>query len=235
MPNSIQYFLVPNFLTPDPNDQYARVSPRNSMTVEDVVKRCVRRGTTLTETDIAAVVKLFLEEAVNTVAEGNNLNTPLVNLKPSITGIFASKSDTFDASRHTKRASVSMGLGLARAMQDTSAEKIQEPLASPFLLEYTDTNSSTQNTTVTPGGIGMLIGSDLKFDPTNAEEGIFFVPTGAGTDVKVQVLAQRTEGKLTFQIPAAIVAGTYRLEVRRAYLATKVIRTGELSDILTVV
>lgn len=234
MANSIQYFLVPNFLTADPNDQYARVSPRNVLTSDDLIDRCLRRGTTLTRTDITAAVNLFMDEAVVAVAEGNNLNTPLVNIKPSITGVFTSKSDTFDGSRHTKRAALSMGSALAKGMQEATTEKIQEPAASPFLLEYVDANSGTNNSTVTPGSIGTITGADLKFDPANAVEGIFFVPTGGGAETKVVVISTRTEGKLVFLVPAALSAGTYRLEVRRAYTAAKTLRTGELAEVLSV-
>lgn len=234
MANSIQYFLVPNYLTADPNDQYARVSPRNVLNMEDIIDRCLKRGTTLTRTDIAAASNLFMEEAIAAIAEGNNVNLPLVNLKPSVTGIFNSKSDGFDGSRHTKRAAVSMGTGLSKAMQEASVEKIQEPQASPFVLEYADANSGTNNSSATPSGIGTITGADLKFDPTNVNEGIFFVPTAAGADVKVTVISSRTEGKLVFQVPAGLAAGTYRLEVRRAYTAAKTIRTGELADVLTV-
>ena len=234
MPNPIQYFLVPNYLTADPNDQYARVSPRNVLSLEDIIDRCLRRGTTLTKTDITAAVNLFMEEASTAVAEGNNVNLPLVNIKPSISGIFASKSDNFDSSRHTKRAALSMGTGLAKAFSNASVEKIQEPAASPFLLEYADANSGTNNATLTSGGIGTIYGNDLKFDPTNLEEGIFFVAENGGAETKVAVISSRTEGKLVFQVPAGLVAGNYRLEVRRAYLASKTIRSGELAEVLTV-
>lgn len=234
MANSTQYFLVPNYLTADPNDQYARVSPRNVLSTADIIDRCLKRGTTLTRTDLIAASNLFMEEAGAAVAEGNNVNLPLVNMKPSINGVFTSKSDSFDASRHTKRAAVSMGGGLAKAMQEASVEKIQEPAASPFLLEYSDTNSATNNSTVTPGGIGTIQGADLKFDLANAAEGIFFVPAVAGADTKVVVISTRTEGRLVFLVPAGLAAGSYRMEVRRAYTAAKTIRTGELSDVLTV-
>lgn len=234
MANSIQYFLVPNYLTADPNDQYARVSPRNVLNSNDIIDRCLKRGTTLTRTDLTAASNLFMEEAAAAVAEGNNVNLGLVNMKPSINGVFTSKSDSYDASRHTKRAAVSMGTYLAKAMMDASSEKIQEPAASPFLLEYTDSNSGANNSTVTPGGIGNIMGADLKFDTSNVAEGIFFVPAGGGADTKAVVISIRTEGQLMFLVPAGLAAGTYRLEVRRAYTAAKTIRTGELAEVLSV-
>lgn len=234
MANSIQYFLVPNYLTADPNDQYARVSPRNVLALDDIIDRCIRRGTTLTKTDVTAAVNLFMEEAAIAVAEGNNVNLPLVNIRPSITGIFSSKSDIFDSSRHTKRAAVSMGLGLSKAIANGSVEKIQEPAASPFILEYADANSGSNNSTLTPSGIGTIVGNELKFDASNPAEGIFFISEANGNETKASVISSRTEGKLVFQVPAGLGSGNYRLEVRRAYLASKTIRTGELAEVLTV-
>ena len=119
-------------------------------------------------------------------------------------------------------------------MKEARPEKVQELPASPYVLEYKDTNSSSLNLTLTPGGIGNLAGSDLKFNPANLEEGIFIVAVAGGVATKVSVISVRTEGKLSFLVPAGLVAGSYRVEVRRAYTSANTIRTGDLPYIITV-
>ena len=103
----------------------------------------------------------------------------------------------------------------------------------PDLQEYMDINTGTTNSILTPGGIGQVVGSELKFSAANADEGVFLVHE-AGTETKITVLATRTEGKLVFSIPAGLATGGYRLEVRRAYGNAGSIRTGVLNEQLQV-
>lgn len=229
----IKYYLQPNTATPDPNDQSARILPNEVLDAASVIQKMLKRGTTLTETDIKAALTLLFDVISDEVAAGNHVNLPVANFRPSITGVFASITDSFDASRHTRKGTISQGVLLSEKMQKASVEKILQPIRMPVLLEYLDINTAATNSNLTPGGIGQIVGEELKFDISKAEEGIFFVATN-GTETKVSVLASRTEGKLVFSIPTTLVAGTYTLEVRRAYTKDNQIRIGTLVDTLTV-
>jgi hypothetical protein len=57
----IKYYLQPNPITPDPNDQSARVLPNASLSLNDIISKMMKRGTTVTEADARAVLNLFLK------------------------------------------------------------------------------------------------------------------------------------------------------------------------------
>jgi hypothetical protein len=228
----IKYYLQPNPVTPDPNDQSARVLPNASLTREDIIAKMMQRGTTVTEADTRAVLNLFFDVVSDEVADGNFVNLPLANIRVGISGVFTSITDSFDPSRHSIRATLSPGLLLSEKMQKVRLEKTLQPLPSPVILEFLNINTNTTNSVLTPGGIGQIVGEELKFNPNNPQEGIFFVAAD-GTETKVQIIASRTEGKLVFSIPT-LPAGNYTLEVRRAYTKENIIRKGVLSDTLTV-
>jgi hypothetical protein len=228
----IKYYLQPNPVTPDPNDQSARVLPNASLTLEDIIAKMMQRGTTVTEADTRAVLNLFFDVVSDEVADGNFVNLPLANIRVGISGVFTSITDSFDPSRHSIRATLSPGLLLSEKMQKVRLEKTLQPLPSPVILEFLNINTNTTNSVLTPGGIGQIVGEELKFNPDNPQEGIFFVAAD-GTETKVQIIASRTEGKLVFSIPT-LPAGNYTLEVRRAYTKENIIRKGVLSDTLTV-
>jgi hypothetical protein len=228
----IKYYLQPNPVTPDPNDQSARVLPNASLTLEDIIAKMMLRGTTVTEADTRAVLNLFFDVVSDEVADGNFVNLPLANIRVGISGVFTSITDSFDPSRHSIRATLSPGLLLSEKMQKVRLEKTLQPLPSPVILEFLNINTNTTNSVLTPGGIGQIVGEELKFNPDNPQEGIFFVAAD-GTETKVQIIASRTEGKLVFSIPT-LPAGNYTLEVRRAYTKENIIRKGVLSDTLTV-
>jgi hypothetical protein len=229
----IKYYLQPNPITPDPNDQSARVLPNVVLDTDGIIKRMLLRGTTLTETDLKAAINLLNTVVSDEVADGNTVNLPFANIRPGISGVFANALDTFEPSRHTRKATLSQGLLLIQKMQNAKVEKITQPMAAPALMEYMDVNSGNANSKLTPGGIGQIVGEELKFNNANATEGIFFVD-GSGAATKVQVIANRTDGKLVFSIPATLAVGNYSLEVRRAYTQSNTLRVGTLIDTLVV-
>ena len=231
---SIKYYLQPNPITPDPNDQKARVQPNATLGIDEIVKRIVKRGTTLTKTDVRALLRLSFDEIADAVAEGNNVNLSLVNIKPSVQGVFDNVNDSFDDSRHTVRASVSAGIGLQQKMGTASVEKMGSSIVSPDIVDFNDvrTNSHTQ---ASKGGIGVITGSELKYNPANAAEGIFFVNNATNAETKVTEVAQRTEGKLMFMIPSTLVACKLYCEVPKAFPNANRVRSDAFETNLTVV
>lgn len=232
--SAIKYYLQPNPITPDPNDQSARVQPNSVLDMEDIVKDMIKRGTMVTETDALAVVKLFILSIMDNVANGNHVNLPFVNIRPSIQGVFTDPSDNFDSSRHFIDARVVTSVEFSSLMSTAKVEKTTKPMRAPELTAFTDHNTSLINTKATQGGIGQLIGEELKYNTADAEEGIFFIETTSKAETKVASVATRTEGTLMFIIPAGLTAGRYIIEVRRKYTANNEIRRGQLATSITV-
>ena len=226
----IAYYLQPNPVAADPNSHSARVLPHTIFDTDGIIKKMTQRGTGCTEADIRAVLHIYYEVVSDEVSYGNHVNTPLANYKPGIVGVFASAADSFDSSRHEIKANISSGVLMAQKMKVSTVTKIRKPEPKPFILEYIDVNSGLSNSKVTSGGMGLITGEELKFNPENVEEGIFFVN---GTTTKVAVIGTRTEGKLMFTVPT-LPAGNYSLEVRKAYQTTSAIRSGALPKVLVV-
>lgn len=229
----LKYYLQLNPITPDPNDRSARIETSNTLKMEDIVKRMMKRGTMVTESDVLAVLNLYNEVVSDEIANGATVNLPLANFRPSIRGTFRDANDSFDPSRHIKRASVSQGLLLAEKMRNAAVEKVTTSLPSPEITEFVDFNSGESNAVLTPGGIGRVSGEELKFDQSQSDEGIFFVATD-GSETRVEIIASLTEGQVMFQIPNTLTAGDYTLRIRRAYTSSRTIRTGQLDGNLTV-
>ena len=232
---SLEYYLQPNTATPDPNDQYARVTTLDNLTDADLAQELVNRGVVTSKAQAAAVVAGYQSLIAEKVADGFAVNTPLFTIRPGISGVFTDPNDTFDAARHTLSANLQSGPLLREKMAGATPQKVLKPEPAPVLVAFTNMNTGAVNAAVTPAGIGQARGDHLKLDPAKAADGIYWVPTGVGAAVKVTVIATRTETELLFTIPA-LAAGTYRLEVRRTYGtgANATVRTGQLGSVLTV-
>lgn len=231
----IRFYLQPNTMIPNSQEQFARIAANNTLTADDIVKSALLRGTTLTETDLNAVMNLLFTVIADEVASGNVVLLPLVNIRPSISGTFKTITDSFDSARHTKNASISPGVMLNLKMQDAKTEKISTSNVAPTLLEFKDIESGSVNHMFTEGGIGQIVGNDLKFNPSNPEEGIFLVSREASTETRITILATYTKGKLMFRIPGNMATGHYLLEVRKGYGNANSIRKGILNHVLELI
>lgn len=229
----IKYYLQSNPITPDPNDQSARVSPISTMHEDDIIQEMLLMGTTVTESDIRAVITLRNQVIINTLKQGHFVNTDLANFKTGISGVFTNSMDSFDSARHSKKANISTGKVLAAEIKTATIEKISSSLPQPVITQFTDYGSGTGDM-LSLGGAAEINGQELKFNTTNTNEGIFFIATD-GTETRVDTtLIRHTEGLLIFTVPQ-LTAGDYTLEVRKAYGTTNIsIRKSSYGELLTV-
>lgn len=233
----IRYHLVENRLTANPNDYYALVEPIGSLDLDGVAARMVAAGSTVTEADIRAVFTDFVAQVKSALTEGYRVNIgDLANLYPSISGVFEGLEDRFDPTRHTLNLNANAARGAITALREHAhTEKTEATLPMPVLLSFVDLGSGTSNATATPGNIGTLNGSRLKFNPAaeEADEGVFFINTTDGTATQASIVQKNVPKQLVFLVPA-LPSGSYRLEVRTRFNRNKDLRTGSLDKVLTV-
>lgn len=208
---------------------------RQRYTIDDVYDHMTRQGSTLTKAEALAAFEEVTQGIINIVRQGNTVVTPLVNIMPSISGVFDSEEDTFDASRHEVTLSISPGIRLRDVPPDIATQKVKARERKPDLANYYDKGSATKDDAVTPGKGARISGSLLKFDETDATQGIFFVNTDGSAEARVddESILRNKPSELIFVNPS-LPAGTYRLEVRSLLNGNSDIRTGILSDRVTV-
>lgn len=229
---SIQYFLLDNKLTPDPKDQRAMVASNGTRTMDDVINEAMKRGTLVTRTDMIAVTQLLFEIMTDFAAEGYTLNTPLVNMKPTIKGVFASVVSTFNAAEHELKPSITPGLLLREKFKKATVEKIETSQNKPLPIELHDQKSDARNDEITPAGVGVLLGSRLSFDASDPDQGVFFIDA-TGTATAVSEFVKTKPAEVIFLIPAGLATGIYTLELR-SKMGGNTLRKGNLIDFLEV-
>lgn len=229
----LSYYLQANPVTPDPHDQIARVQPTGTMNQDSVVEEMLKRGTSLTRGDMESSISLLSEVVTDAVANGYFVNLPFCNIRPGIKGVFSSPADSFDKARHVKKATISAGLLLSKKLAEAKVQKTSKAIPSPDVQSYFDVNSGEANSVLTPGGIGTIEGSELKFETSQQANGVFLID-GSGVATRATVYAQVTEGKIVFMVPAGLPTGDYTLEVRRSYTQNNNIRSGQLQESLSV-
>jgi hypothetical protein len=230
----IRFWLQKNPITPDPNDCSARVQPIKVLSHDDLVKEVIKADPMRTDTNVNAVLPTFYKVLAEQIADGNHVNLPIANFRPSIIGVFTSVTDGFDTGRHMIKASISAGMLLNTALEKARVEKILQPAPMPIIIEYFDARAKVSNSIVSPGYIGTITGEELKFDGASTLEGVFFIPE-SGTEIKIEVISIHTDGKISFNVPSVLAPGNYHIEVRRQYKTANELRKGVLPETLRVV
>ena len=111
-----KYSLRDNPLTEDPNDKLAALEDVKSLTKEEIIDRILKRGNTMTKTDLLAAINAYEEECAIITEEGSAINTPLFNTSLVIQGKFdngdpeGSKAGIFALASALRMKGVQVGL-----------------------------------------------------------------------------------------------------------------------------
>jgi len=231
---SLRYGLIPNHLTDDPDDFMGIVTDSETVTEVDLVNRMIGKGSTVTKAEALSVIEEYEYAVAEAVKNGNNVNTRLFKLTPSVSGVFTNQSDGFDSSRHAVKLNLNAGSRLNDAVVDIELRKIEINQAQPVLQQFVDLKTKVMNETFTPGQIASIRGLLLKFDEEDNAQGIFFIAAD-GSETRVVNMVKNKPSELLFFVPETITNGTFQVEVRTVLHKLKTIRTGRLvSDLVPV-
>ncbi len=224
----INFSLYKNNLTSEANQFRAVVQSVGTIDYDGVIDQVVKQNSTVTRADVLAVLDNFFTTIEGLLLLGFNVNTPGANYRVGIKGGFDGQTDSFTPGRNSVEASINPSARLRRTMQSAQVQKQESSERLPRPLNYTDLNTGQLNSLVTPGGMGRLTGHRLKFDPTDPNQGIFFIN---GKTTQVAVVGKNDPSELMFLVPASLKPGDYSVEIRSA-IGTGPVRIGLLADVL---
>jgi hypothetical protein len=112
-------------------------------------------------------------------------------------------------------------------------EKVAPVSNAPLLVSLEDIASGTVNDTVTPGGVATLSGVRLNFRKDDPQQGIFLIDS-AKNEHRIERTLSHTGKQIVFLIPATLTPDEYTLELRTLPSGNKELKTGVLTDRLSV-
>jgi len=218
---SIDYALYRNHLIKDKIEYAAKVIPTRSATMEDIVAQMLLQGSTITRTDIIAVLEDAVKAVEHMLLDGKRVNFgDLVLLSTGLKGSFSTLQDGYDRSRHYVVAKAVPGIRIKRAIQNNCVvNKVERSRLGAEIYVYNDLGSGTENSSLTAANIGCIQGKRLSFDTAAADEGIFFVSVSDNTETKVSIIQKNKPAEIVFLVPPSLVTGMYTLVLR--YRETK--------------
>ena len=207
----LKYNLTENPLTERPDDYSAQTHSVTSLDKEAVITRILNLGTLLTRTDIIAVLNGLEEVVVGALHEGCNVTLPLFNTSFSVSGVFESPSDSFDANRHKLNINLSRGVLLRNAEKTVKFEKTNAPAPQPNILEVKDSMTGSVNEKLTAKGVVEMYGYNLKIEGNDPACGLWFI-NDAGNETKVERIIKNKPTRIIALIPD-LDKGDYRIKI----------------------
>ena len=230
----VKYALKANTLGDDTKGCIAIVSAIGAANLNDVIGHMIAEGAGLTRPQAMAYFEKLTQSVEYFVGLGFSVSTPLFRTRTSISGTFAGKNDSFDASRHRVNVRTVSGVRLSKLEKNLPTVKIKFNRLFPLPEILTDSSTDTENGRITSGGTAVLRGSLLKFNPKDAQQGIFFVAAdNPAEEIRVEIYQTIRSNEITFQIPE-LQPNEYTLVVKSDYYSWSSVRKGELDCTLSV-
>jgi hypothetical protein len=211
----------------------ARVEYLATLYDDDIIEEILSYNSAMTKADILAVLEMYHAAIARLLLKGFHLLTRSVHYGLTIKGNFTGQGDAFDPSRHRVTPQVNISPALREAiLNKVLVEKELTNGRRPNPVAYESLSNGYSGNILVPGGMGKVIGELLRFDPNDAEQGIFLIAADK-SERRMPPDGVIKPGSLIFMLPADLAAGDYRLEVR-AQLNGDGISLGRLHDVLTV-
>lgn len=232
---AITYSLRKDDSVDDEDTYRAVVQTTGTAGLEDIIERMNRPGSPLGRAEIMAVLEDYYTAIESLVLAGLTVDTPNATYIIHLAGAFKGLADSYDPNRHQVTVAVSPGSRLQTAVRErakfTGPEQV---IFQPELEEFIDLHTEARNGILTPGGMGQVLGHQLKFNPLDTYQGIYFINAN-GIETRVDVVGRNTPTELRFMVPIGLSAGNYTLKVKVAAPGSGGLRTGTLAIPLVVI
>jgi hypothetical protein len=235
------YKLSKNNFNNEEDTYRALVKHVETLSQEDILDEMEWRSSSLTKADMLAFIEDHDRAILRALLKGKRVTTELVEYKLSVKGNFIDDEDQFDPARHKIVPKVLPGPALRREVSKVVQIEKQRPVKrQPSVDKFINMYNGQANTTLSPTHTARIVGSQLRFDPADPEQGLFLVPqtNGSGllsdpTPIQVEEISRMTSGEIIFRVPDNLASGGYKLEVRARFGQSN-IRTGAYEEVLTV-
>jgi hypothetical protein len=220
----IKAILIPNLLTEDANDFYARVISERTLSVADVCDSAVTRGNAPTSAEAMKInVELFFKEMEYRLKDGYAVNTGYFSAVPQVRGVFGHAGDKFDPARHSIYFLFNQGDILRKGLSDIAVDITGTGDAGTVITEVIDVKTGSVNDRLTPNRNLRIRGSKLKLVGDNPDVGVYFINEATSEQIKVEAdeVVDNKPSELVIVIPQ-LAPGLYVLKAVTQYSGSAV-------------
>lgn len=113
-----------NPLTSDPGDYYAQVVLNSKLGISEIIDLLVKENKHIDRESAFELINLFNKKTVDLIVSGNQVNTGIVSLSPTIKGSFYNKK--WNPAANRVDVNISQGFELSKALLETNIQIMEE-------------------------------------------------------------------------------------------------------------
>jgi hypothetical protein len=210
---------------PGKEGQYiARIDNEAVLTIEEVCAALIKRGGfTGDYNTLVMCVKCFFDEVAYQLCDGFGVKNRYFSMHPVVGGYFRGPEEANDRKAHPVGFSFHV-LPPLRDLADLITIEASYAKPGGYIDTVTDFESQTpdnttpDNRTLTPGGLFMASGYNIKISGNRPENGVYFVSvTDPARRIKAEGgFAENQKNKVIGKIPS-LAPGAYTLEIVTQY------------------
>jgi hypothetical protein len=226
--------LYPNYLT-DEGKYVARTDAYRSLSVAEICGNLRERGSfSGNPEDAANNIQQFCEECGFLICDGFSLNMKYYSISPHVSGTWDNAGEAHDREKHpigfTFRTLKPLR-DLASRIQLAVEGIVEEP---SYIDEVQDVTSGTVNEALTPGGVIVITGHQIKIAGTKIGVGLrvsgAYSSGQAFSTVVPPPYVENTGSKIIAVLPASLPSGTCKVQINTQYTSNSTL----LKDIRTI-
>ncbi len=216
---ALQYNLIKNHLGDNPSGYHAIVCNQKVHSKEELIELMLNRGSSITKSDIEAVLTCLDEVLKQMVRNGQGVNTGTLTLHIDIRGNFPTANSYFDKDNHSLAININANKSFKESLEEVELERVYSTGKEARITTVEDVASQTNDRVLTPSGGLKVFGNRIKIQAsvsTDNKEGLFLVNIKDDSETKLSNQIANKPSELIYIIPS-LSAGKYKLEVRTYY------------------
>ena len=216
---TIKAILHPNPMKNARGKYLAYTTKYSSYDIQSICESlCSKPGTGLQLETIAYHVKLFLDEMMEKIEDGNKINTGYFTAQAHVKGSFDSLADDFDENKHSVDIVFSAGHFAHKAKKNLKVEIQRTKPYSLRIWTITDLQTKQHTDKLIANRILVMRGDKIKITGDNPSVGLYLRHNETGNEIHFPptVLFANGDTKLELIVPQ-LAAGSYQLKVTTQY------------------
>lgn len=223
MPYKWYYDLRENTITKDVLEDYVAVPRRVvSLSPKDISQKVVDKGSEYRVETIENIIRIYEEELMEAICQGNSYVSDMMRIQPSITGIFGAKG-MLDPAKNQAQVNIAPSPLFSGRVSKVELEYSGRRLiqGGAEISEVYDVTTGKTDGTVTPGDNLKILGKKIKcLNSDGTGIGKVKIINEAGSAEEIKSLAINDPSMLMFIFPTGLLAGNYTLEIETYFTAS---------------
>lgn len=225
MQNTLKGWLVPNTVTPDPNDMILVLQSAGRKGFDDIIDEMLLEDTGLRRETLVHVVSLFQRMVARLLMNGYNVNSDLFYAVPRFTGVV--EDGVWNPAKNGIYVSFTQDKLVREEVAKTRVEILGRKDNTMYILGIEDCKTGLKNGTVSPGYNVFVRGSKLKVTGTDASVGVTLTRASDNGVVKLEPyqVVVNNPSEVQLLLPPDLIAGDYTLTITTQYSQNVLLKT----------